>query len=165
VRDTWPAALRKRTLPYFEYQGIANQISRNRWIALEHLPVLHRVLRETDLETLPLWMLGPNADHLHIAERVAARDPSDAEALAVRGVAALARRDYPAASGLLDVAWHADPAEFSRLYWWIYSLCAEGRCDEAMQVANAEREHLPNGARDRVFWHWMRRAFGIEPPL
>jgi hypothetical protein len=164
IRATWPAALRKRSLAYFEYQSSANQIIQRRWAPLAHLPRLHHVLHETDLATLPLWMLGPNADRLRIAEWVAARDPGNSDAQRVLGLAALARRDYKAASEALDIAWQADPDDFSRFYWLLYALCEDQRCDAAMQLADAERERLPDGPSDRVVWHWLRRTFGIEAP-
>ena len=162
VRRTWPAALRKRSLAYFEHQSSANQITQGRWAPLAHLPRLHHVLHETDLVTLPLWMVGSDADGLRLAERVAARDPANSDAQRVLGLAALAHRDYEAASEALDIAWQADPDDHSRLGWLAYALCEDQRCDAAMQLVDDERERLPDGPPDRVFWHWLRRTFGAE---
>ncbi|MBW2363037.1 MAG: spermidine synthase [Deltaproteobacteria bacterium] len=165
IRGAWPAELRERSLGYFEHQNAVYQIMRGRWVPFDHLPRLHRVLQETDLVTLPMWLLGGDADRLRNAERVGERNPGDAEAQRTLGLAALARRDFAAASEALDVAWQAEPDDFSSLYWLVYALCSDQRCDEAMQLATAERERLPDAARDLIFWHWLRRAFGVEVPL
>jgi predicted membrane-bound spermidine synthase len=164
VRDTWPAAIRERTLAEFSLYAAATPIVLRRWDAIASLPKVHRTLTETQLETLPLWMLGSDVDSLRNAERAAARDADYPGVRRALGLAALARRDYAAASEELGRALAEAPEDISILYWLAYALCADERREEAMQLVSEANERLPDTSRDRVFWHWLSRAFGVDVP-
>ena len=66
IQEAWPEALRERTLPYFEYQGLLNRCwffdpnrQRRPW---KYVSDLHAVATRTPLRTLALWYLGTGVD-------------------------------------------------------------------------------------------------------
>ncbi len=117
IREAWPAALRERSLPYFAFQEMIDVQLGMRREPLpidERIPLLHRIQRDTPLETLVLWHLGV----------LSGRD--DRPAPAARAALALARRDFPAARAYYTQALRLSPddTDFARLA--SYALCMEG---------------------------------------
>lgn len=122
IRRHWPPELIADTLPYFRYHRLANQryapgLDRTPPNAMDSL---QQVLVDTDLETLPLWMLGSNYYEQRLLATTAA-DPRYAKeqewGLARR---AIAERRFPEALQRLErLRAETDPANaagLDRLY-------------------------------------------------
>jgi spermidine synthase len=99
IRRHWPAELIPGTLPYFSYHGLINQ----RYApgidvqAQSSSVTLRQVLAETDLQTLPLWMLGSSYYEQRLVDNVDS-DPRYAEAREWgKARRAIAERQFPEA--------------------------------------------------------------------
>jgi hypothetical protein len=123
---------------------------------LQQIEILQRLLTETPLRTLPLWMLGSD----DVKERIARRhDDGSGGVEYARAVSALASRDYPTAADLFAKAaargLHVDTITPLR----VYALCMMHKLDEARQVAaGAPRQ----SAEQQHFWTWIEKAFRIN---
>lgn len=159
----WPDALRANTVRYFEYEGLIRDylMGRGQPIAI---PSLHRLLRETNLVTLPLWMLGSDADKQAIVASLGARggrSPEIEAAIAYhRGLHELASRAYGAAAATLVQV--PDSADFPRAtHLRLYALCMAGELAEASRLAAV----FPDAAspqNDR-YWQFLEFTFGVGP--
>jgi predicted membrane-bound spermidine synthase len=101
VRATWPPALRERTLGAFWTQDVFNRLLAG---AGPRLGDLRRIMAETSLRTLPLLLLESDEDEVRLAEAAARRGVPDPMVPYVRGLGALADRDWPRADGLFAEA-------------------------------------------------------------
>lgn len=164
VRELWPPDLRARTLDRFPLQDIVNKTSTGQWSSIARIASLHRVLRDTRLETLPLWMLGGTADTLRIANAVEGSEDDAPNAMLQRGFGALARRRPAEAAEHFAAAEREDPDDIRSYYWQVYALAASGQIDAARQVAAREPER-PAARADAIasFWRTMASAFGVAP--
>jgi spermidine synthase len=157
IRERWPGALALRTLPDFELQAIINRVMWEGGHPLAQIEELHKVLTETRLRTLPLWILGSDEVKQRIAESAAERTGPVEYARALR---AISGRDFNAAVLLLA---HAEqlgleaPAVRPLL---VYALIMSDRVEEARQLARASR---PRTDEERHFWGWLGKTFGVKP--
>jgi hypothetical protein len=158
IREAWPAALRARTLSYFESQGILNSILIDG--AGPDYSRLHRILTESALRSPVLWDLGL-IDLLPAVEALPAGQSDNIRYLGIRAGGALAERDFSRAADLYHRARTADPAR--PLFWKleIYSLCMAGRIDEAREVASAAVSTIGADPIGRPYWRSMREWFGL----
>jgi hypothetical protein len=118
IRHHWPAELIADTLPYFPSQRLINQ----RYAPGLDKPApytidrLRQVLVDTDLESLPLWMMGSNYFEQRLLDSVAT-DPQYTQAyewgLARRDIAE--RRYTEAMQRLERIRAETDPANRVRL--------------------------------------------------
>ncbi len=118
IRHHWPAELIADTLPYFSSQRLINQ----RYAPGLDKPApytidrLRQVLVDTDLESLPLWMMGSNYFEQRLLDNVAT-DPQYTQAyewgLARRDIAE--RRYTEAMQRLESLRAETDPANRVRL--------------------------------------------------
>ena len=58
VRRVWPERVIGATLPYFEHQRTINAVFWDSGRPVRDIETLHRLLTETPLRTLPLWVMG-----------------------------------------------------------------------------------------------------------
>ncbi len=128
IRQHWPVGLAAKTLPYFYYQRLINQKYAP---GLHRLPpysmdTLQRVLADTRLESLPLWMMGSSYYEQRVIERVAT-DPRYKQqyewGMARRDIAE--RRYTEAKQRLERLRAETDPANrvgLDRLYHLVVSL-------------------------------------------
>jgi len=157
IRQLWPERLIEATLPFFDHEGILNDVLWNGGHPLRQIESLHRLLTETPLRTLPLWILSSD----DIKERIAwhANDGTGA-AEYTRGLAALVARDYlGAASAFADSEQRGLIGETIRPLR-VYALCLAGRLDAAEQLAYGMQ---PRGTEERHFWEWLGQKFGVGP--
>lgn len=135
VQRLWPPDLIQESLANFELQDLINATAANdgSW-SPARFEALHRVLTETSLETLPLWLLGSDP-HIAAAARDAHHRGGRGAALDFeRGLTALAGRDYgPAAARLRAAQGRAAPP--GRLQLLLYALAMSGQVDRARAVA------------------------------
>jgi hypothetical protein len=161
IGKMWPATFRKESLPYFAYQRMARSYLIHQKTPLR-MGMLHRVLTETTLETLPLWLVGSDDRKLQIARGLVASGRSEARIDYELAVASLARRDYADAVDRFDRL----PAkkEYSiGDYLGLYALCMDGRVGEARE--RAKEMPVSKDAAVRSYWGFMQATFEVEPPL
>jgi hypothetical protein len=120
---------------------------------------LHRVLLESPLHTLPLWMLGSS----QAAQRLAARRPPASRTPAVSvelGIGALAERQYPRAAAAFAKA-HGDrrPAPRARALEAL-SLCLDGQKARSVAAARALLRRVPESRSNASYWDAMSRTCG-----
>jgi hypothetical protein len=122
---------------------------------LRDIATLDRLLTETPLRTLPLWMLSSDATTEGIARR---HDDGSGAVMYVRGLTALADRDFPGAVQRFVEAERRGSREPAVRPLLAYALCRAGRTSDARQLISAE----PIGDDQRRFWNWLRTKFGLE---
>jgi hypothetical protein len=155
LRSVWPERVAAATLPYFEHQQSINTVLWQGGQPLRDIATLDRLLTETPLRTLPLWMLASDATTEAIARR---HDDGSAAVMYVRGLTALANRDFPGAVQTFVEAQRRGSREPAVRPLLAYALCRAGRTVDAQQLIPAE----PIGDDQRPFWNWLRTKFGLE---
>ena len=156
VRRVWPERVIGATLPYFEHQRTINAVFWDAGRPVRDIETLHRLLTETPLRTLPLWVMGGDQATESIARR---HDDGSGGVMYVRGVTALANRDYPGAAAAFAEAGRrglSDPALRPML---AYSLTMARRGDEARRLVPAQ----PADEDERRFWLWLKSKLGDGP--
>jgi spermidine synthase len=165
VQQLWPATLRERTLPYFEFQRIVNEVAFRagpRGTPERYFEDLYSISIDS-LQTLALWHLGINADIVPILDQVQGGGEGGAAYARERGLAALARHDFETAATLLAEAQTAAPDRFVETCR-LYALCLAGRAAEARSSADAALRLRPADDGDRRFWQWAAARLHVEPP-
>jgi predicted membrane-bound spermidine synthase len=162
ISAAWPEALRARTIEHFDHQHTLHKILRDEYgrpIRLDlSIETLHELLVKTDLETLPLWLLGADHDLLRLAnERLAARR-APAFAYAVAGANALAQRRFDRAVQYYAMAARGSARDDSTLFLRAYALSLSGRLSEAREVARRR----PADAAAHGHWTWLRDTFDLD---
>jgi hypothetical protein len=157
----WPPALRKQADSYFELEGlIRDHLMGSGGVSLARL---HRLLTETQLVTLPLWLLGSNADKQAIAEAIDATGTDDPEITAhvqyQLGLGTLAKRDYVTASELFATVSRGD--DHPRVaYQQMYALCMAGRFDDARGFAAISPDSTTT--QNARYWRFLDATFGVR---
>jgi len=101
IRRLWPVAVRERTLQTFWIQEIVDRLLTGN---PQRLADVKRLLRETRVQSLPLFLLESSPLEVRLAEVAAVRSHPDPMVPYVRGLGALAARDWPRAEALLAEA-------------------------------------------------------------
>jgi spermidine synthase len=119
VRTHWPAGLIEATLPYFAYQRLINQRHAPGLDAMpppHPLETLRHLLLDTDLESLPLWLLGSNYFEQRLLDNVAGKPEYAAQYEWGQARRAIAERRYPQALAHLEsLGARTDPANAAGL--------------------------------------------------
>ena len=155
VARLWPAELIERTLPFFEPQRIINRVLWDGGRPLQQIEDLHRVLTQTTLRTLPVWLLGSDEVTLQIGEAGLERSGSTEYA---RGVRALSMRDYRRAAAHFSEAERRGLQSAAVRPLIVYALCLAGDVHAARQLV---RGVSARDAGERHFWTFMNQTFGI----
>ncbi|MGH0037560.1 MAG: fused MFS/spermidine synthase [Myxococcota bacterium] len=159
VARAFPPALRAAALPEFRWQQILNERIVMYGGTLGEAE-LHAVLAESDLVSLPLWMLGSEREEQRIAARAGSRPGADR----VRGIGALAARDYPAAVEFFRRARSGRGRQPRVASLEIFALCMAGEVDEASRVARELLRAMPALSRQDAYWSWLAATFGMPDP-
>lgn len=117
VARSFPAEIRQRAPPYFEFQAMlerANGLATVPRPLAERLARIHRIQTATPLRTLVLWQLGSRGD-----DRKSFRPRKRAEQ-------ALADRDYARAVSLYFAAWEEAPRDPEIPVKLFYATCMNG---------------------------------------
>ncbi|MDH3684802.1 MAG: fused MFS/spermidine synthase [Myxococcales bacterium] len=164
--EIWPPEMREASLPYFQYQAIANVTSfagsfTDLDVGIEHLD---DVLAQTDLRTPVLWLLNSDADIQRAAHQV--REPESAHAAVQHqlGIARLSERRYAeAAVAFARAGSHPHDATRKQAFRLrVYALCLAGRCAEGEEIARAR--YASSERRELApFWSWMHGRFQLDP--
>ena len=157
MRRLWPAELIEAAAPWFDHQRVLNRVMWDGGRPLAQIADLHRLLTETPLRTLPLWMLGSDDVKARIAQQ---GDDGTGAAEYARGLTALARRDYPgAAAAFAGAERRGLPGEAIRPLR-VYALCLAGQIETAAVLA---QDRIPRTEEQRHFWTWLGSRFGVGP--
>jgi len=166
VEKVFPPGLREATLPYFAHQGWINRLMPN----LADGPAeveprmteLHELLADTPLETLPLWLLGSDADEARIVNGLVRRGQGDASLKLPLAFDLLSRRRYAQAAA----AFRATSADGMPSYEAL-ALALGGHMDEARAAiarVPASTDAHPPEAQEIAYWRWFSEAFGLPNP-
>ncbi len=174
ISRLWPEKIRRDTFSYFGFQGIINR----HWsgMRMQDEPViadLHKVLSQSSLTTLPLWLLGSDADYQGIlADLASESELSDDPMLQVHlSMKQMAERNYEAAARSFAKV-EADPKLAGDAFSYrVYALSMAGRQLEAQTLAGEKMATFlsedPQRALTRPplspFWMWMKENRGIDP--
>ncbi len=174
VGRLWPAALRERSLEWFNVQRIINHglTARPSVIAdalfglqppLGDVSTLDEVLQRTQLRTLPMWQLGSSAQHQRIVDQRVREGVSDAAIDFHLGIRAMADRNYLLAAQQFQAAHEQRPADIQVALRRIYALCLAEKVAAAQAVADAfpDRAGLLD---DRRYWRFMTSRFQLSVP-
>jgi hypothetical protein len=103
IAGLWPADLKRRTLEAFEAQRVLDGQLFHTAEAGERASVdLVWALRETELTTLPLWLLGSTVEEQQTVARLWRADGSTPKLDYRRAVGAIAQREYDLAEALFQ---------------------------------------------------------------
>jgi spermidine synthase len=167
----WPPGLREATLPYFAWQAVLHRsLYADLGKPVEELPELHRVLTTSDLETLPLWMLGTDADEGAAARAAQAKGRRGVLLDYQLGATALSRRQWGVAARHFAEA-QQRAANRELVYYRTYALARAGRDEAARAVSRQAGLPKPGVASDLAFARFARDALGLDligdvrPPL
>lgn len=159
IRRLLPERVIEASLPFFDLQAILNRVLWEGGQPLRQIDDLHRLLTRTPLRTLPLWILGSD----EVRERIAARRDDDAGAVQyMRGLTALARRDYIGAAAAFAESERLGLKSDTVLPLHVYALCQAGRIEEARERARGVQVR---GDEARHFWEWMGARFDLGPAV
>ena len=155
IRAHWPERVLEETLPYFAHQDTLNQVLWEGGRPLARIEELHRLLTETPVRTLPLWLLGSDDVKAAIAAR---QDDGSGGVVYARGLTALARRDYPGAAAAFAQAESRGLRDATVRALRVYSLCLAGDVATAKALTSDVRAQSDD---ERQFWQWLNERFGV----
>jgi hypothetical protein len=159
VARTIPRSIRERALHEFRWQRVVNER-----IVMEGGNLgqddLYAVLAESDLVSLPLWLLGSEQREQRIAARAGSRPGADR----VRGIGALAARDYAGAARLFRRARAGRGRQPRVVGLEIFALCMAGEIEEASRLSRQFVRAMPAAARQDEYWTWLESTFGLADP-
>jgi len=166
IRESWPAELRERTLPYFEYQRMFNAIYR--WPPVPRDPYvsmveLHATITRTPLRTMVLWHLGLGSDESEVFRHLLGSGERNPALIVPFAIWSLAERDFAAAAGGFAASFRAT-GDANSLRMLLYSLCLAGRIEEARAIVEGASGRVEIGDADRGYWRFMSETFGLPAP-
>jgi predicted membrane-bound spermidine synthase len=161
IRRLWPAPLREATLPFFAIQAELNRFTllKIKGVGRE-LPHVHRALTQTRLQTLPLWLMGSDADAQRAVQAAFAKDSSHPGLRYQFAARALAARDYLRAAELFGAERARGGGWRWLLHYEIYALLMAEEREAASDLA----EGLVTGA-DSEFSRFLWKTFQLDSPM
>ena len=161
VARLWPSDMRAASLPWFQWQGVINDVFLATWKddARGRIEAAHRLLTETPLEAPVLWLLGSDADLQRVVSEHLEGAPEAGGVTMHRAMRALSERRYDAAADLFATA--AADADGEQLLlrdahrYRIYALCMAGRRAEATREDAATRAELGVTGPLPPYWVWL----------
>ncbi|TDI86117.1 MAG: spermidine synthase [Caldithrix sp.] len=154
IKQHWPQAFIAKTLEYFDYQEIINA----RYANTDDFSNLHKVLTNSQLHTLAIWLLKSDADELRNVKDAVKRGYSNETTNYILGVEAMADRNFDQAEHYFRLVREKNP---SIDYLRIYALCMGGKTEEATELAAS----LNLAQKDRSAastLKWLRRTFDLK---
>jgi hypothetical protein len=161
VRQVWPGPLRAATFGFYPWQALVNAHFSGKAAGNE---ALHALLTRTGLRSLPLWMMGSDADEQRLARLAAGPEAGSPDLASVRGVGALAERDYGAAADWFRLARERDPRALRAREFEIFALCMAGRIEPAAELARQLVRGAKEAAAAGAYWRWLNATFGLPDP-
>jgi spermidine synthase len=136
VAAHWPAELYQESLRYFQAQPALN--ANTSPDPVDNLPMVDRLLRDSDLRTPILWLLGSDVTEQQILDRrlaEGARPHDRPDYTYALGARALAERDYAQAAELFGQLAEHQSERFGALA--AYTMCRAGQRKRAAAVRGA----------------------------
>ncbi len=156
----WPPGLRERSATYFEVQRILDRSLAKAPVGIsERLRDLHQLLVETPLTTAPLLQLGVTTDRTRAIDALVRRGVPAQRYKEVLARRAVAEREYALAARLLEKVHR--PGDRDLLFFRVFVLAMAGRDDDARDVAQRNRDWLPDDEESRSYWKWLEATFGL----
>ncbi len=158
IKRVWPAALRERTLAFFDAQSLINRV----FVVGHGTPAMsfkeiEATLTSTSLRVPVLVALLTTDSEIEAARRAAQRGVSDPFVDELLAIDALGDRDYGRAAERFLSAERGENADVLRPLR-VLALGLGGQTSEA-QKAIAETLGSP-GPTERPAWEWLARRFG-----
>ena len=164
IQRLWPEPLIERSVPYFDFQRIINDL-----IGLSGNPLsrnlvdLHFVITRSALTGPALWHMGSSPD---VQAIIADLSPEE-QALPLWQYQIAAglfseRRYVEAAEGLRKAEEHTALFAMARLFR-VYSLCLLQQVDAAERLAQQAYPALAQQPGLEHWWNFLNGEFGIEP--
>lgn len=168
IARLWPALLREASIDDFDTQDLINaHFLDGVRDPIDNLQVVHGLLTNTTLRTLPLWRFNGSKNEeraLSAALALGQRTPEIDYRLAVQ---ALVDRNYGQAETHFSALPHGGANEREVLYTRLYVLCMSGRFEDAKQLMAAHGIFAAGTPTDQRFLRFLSAAFGpavaIEP--
>lgn len=166
IERRWPKALRQENLKYFEYQRMATT-----YFAPEYSSAntymwedLYRVLHGSDLQTLPLWMLGSDHRAQEIVHGMLRQNRSQPGMYAQLAIGAIAGRDYENAIRHIRAHIKSSPEEgLSPIApYYVFALCMSKKFDEADKILRKAGVMFGNEKESSRFIDWLSHKFPIK---
>ena len=157
IKRQWPSSLVAGTLRRFDEQRIMNRVFLEGARPLSQIEDLHRVLTQTALNSLPLWLLGSDEVKQGIALDSAERSGPTEYARALR---ALAARQYQRAAAYFGESERRGLRAETVRPLQVYSLCLAGDLDTARLLARGVTVQRGDA---KHFWSWLKTTYGVEP--
>jgi len=162
IEKAWPKELRERTDRYFECEAIVDSIFFHEYgrptILSRAIEPLHELLTETELETLPMWLLSTYADHLSVVDRRSGQGLRT-ESLPLLGARALGRRNFDRAARFFGSTKNSSDRS---AFLHAYAMAMAGHRDRAAAaVRRQERSHHPI-REQRAPWSWLVETFELD---
>jgi spermidine synthase len=162
IRRVWPAGLRERTLPYFDFQRML-VAALGSTAPVNLMRDLHRVLSETPYRFLALRLLGQDGDSLGAVRRLVEGGAPEARYPIPLGSDALANRNYDAAARHFQMALSRRPQDERLFFLHLYALCASGDLDRAQRVAAEADLRFPvPSERGQAVRDWFQQIYDLE---
>ena len=154
----WPAALRTRTLEWFEIQSLMNEAP----TLVGGIPALASVQRALDragARTIVLWLLGSGEYEQRIVDRVRGRSGVDQPIVDLHlGARAMADRRYAAAAEHYSNVVRDRPQITQARLYQAYAHCLSQQTERARAVLrDARRASEAQGDS----WAWLIERFGL----
>jgi spermidine synthase len=174
IMHLWPERLLTGSLPYFEFQDMINvHFAGNILKRSFSFEDVHRLLTNSSLKTLVLWLLGSDSDMQRIVSNAGPQALTDPLLQAQLGVRRIAEHNYLGAVEPLSRAEQSPEHRASAFRLRIYALCMAGRTEQAQQLAQERLAQIISTSSLNVrtltktnlppFWTWMKKTFGIDP--
>jgi spermidine synthase len=162
VLRLWPASLREETLAAFEAQGQIDRFFMRKVASpAAELPEIHRLITQTELRALPLWLMGSDPDEQRATRAAVAKGARGAAIEYRLGLAALADREFEAAAEHLGRALTLGEPARPALDLRIYALCMAGRIEQATPLARRLERSLARDERDPEALGFLVETFGL----
>ena len=167
IKRSWPKTLQQESLQFFQYQRMINNefAPRYRLSTNYKWNDIYRVLNDSDLKTLPLWMLGSNSKVQGIMNRLLLENRIVPGIYAQLAMGATAERDYKRAIKYILTHIETNPDEglqpIGPLY--IFTLCMAGDFNEARRVLGEVGTMFGSEKETLRFRDWLSHRFPIEP--
>ena len=122
---------------------------------------MHRVLTESDLETLPQWILGSDAGMARAAGRATETGLEGVGIDFQLAVDALSKRRYTQAAAIFERARKRPVSDAHRelIYYELYARCMAGQFEQARELADKAGIGLGKRESDRVFNDFLTARF------
>ncbi len=164
IDRVWPRELAARTAPWFHYEGlIKGHFTQGLYPPSEQSFVweaIDDVLTNTDLKTLPLWLLGTDWDAQRIALGLAEGVSTPSGLPLELALGSAARRDYAAALQQLSRSMTGENTPVVTASFLLYLLGKTGQVDSAQQLISqldpAQAEQMQG------FVEWFDTKFGTR---